>query len=136
MTPASTVDRDPDGRGVVDVIAAVPYRTVDDLERHLAHHVDLLGYDVVEELRDESGHRFWASLRCGEARLMSSDRPVHDRTSLTWLYVRDVDAAYRQVLEPGGSPLGPPTLEPHGNREFLVEDPSGDTYVIAQTEPR
>ncbi len=68
----------------------------------------------------------------GGCSYMLSSLSVHNRTRLTWLYVEDVDQAYRQIILDEGKPLSQPRNEPHGCREFLVEDPDGEIYVISQ----
>ena len=118
-------------RLALDVLRTAPYRTVRPLEPAVRFYVDVLGWDVLEELRDGVGHRFWVSLGAGSARLMLSDRPVHGRERLTWLYVENVDAIYESVVRAGGNVLSEPQDQQHGTREFLIEDPGGATLVIA-----
>lgn len=112
--------------------AVSPYRTVRPLEPSVRFHVDVLGWTILKELRDGAGHRFWVSLGHGGARLMLSDRLVHDREELTWLYVDDVEAAFRCVIEGGGAPEWGPEDQTHGTREFLIQAPDGAAWVIAQ----
>jgi predicted enzyme related to lactoylglutathione lyase len=115
---------------------AIPYRRVCDLDAEIAAYTRLLGYAVEDELRDDAGERFWAMLRNGESRVMLSNRPVHGRSRLTWLYVEDADAAHAAVVAAGGKPLSAPEDQWHGCREFLLETPTGETYVIAHLIPR
>lgn len=112
------------------ILARVPYRQVADLDGCLRFHTEGLGFEVVERLDDEHGV-FWAALRHGPARLMLSNRPVHDRVELTWLYVEDADAAWTELVEAGIRPRTRPADQEHGTREFLVEDPDGRALVIA-----
>ncbi len=118
---------------MVPIRRAVPYRTVRPLDEHVRFHVDALGFEVVESLAVD-GVPFWVALRNGEARLMLSDRPVHSRERLTWLYVDDVEAAFSEFVAAGFLPLSEPADQPHGTREFSCADPSGEVYVVA--EPR
>ena len=115
----------------MSVLRAVPYRTVRPLEPSVRFYVDRLGWEILEELRDAQGHRFWVSLGAGSARLMLSDRPVHDRERLTWLYVEDVDTVFADVVGRGGNPLTEPQDQQHGTREFLIEGPAGEVLVVA-----
>ena len=51
-----------------------------------------------------------------------------------WLhvYVPDVDASYRRLLEAGGSPVQEPSQKAHDpDRRAGVKDPSGNTWWIA-----
>ena len=113
----------------MEIRASVPYVRVADVHASLAFH-RALGYEVEEKLSDDHGV-FWAALRNGAARVMLSNRPVHDAEQLTWLYVDDVEAAYSEIIRAGLSPLGPPRDQEHGTREFLVADSSGILYVVA-----
>ena len=111
------------------VIHAVPYVKVDDLEAGIALH-RALGYEIRDEERDDNG-RYWVQLMNGNSRLMLSNRLVHDRARLTWLFVEDADVAYDELVAEGLAPLGPVTEQDHGTREFLLENPAGDVYVIS-----
>ena len=113
------------------VIKAVPYRTVDDLDKEIQFYTHSMHYEIVESRNDDDGI-FWAELKNGGSHIMLSNRKMHDRRSLTWFYVEDVDKAYDLVLQTGGNPHGIPRDYGHGTVEFLMEDESGNTLVIAQ----
>lgn len=115
----------------MNVRKAVPCLKVPDMEAALAFYRDVLGFEVSDQL-DTEGRPFWAQLTQGTAAIMISDRLVHDRPRLTWLYVDDADAAYAEIRAAGGRPLSGPEDEAHGCREFLIEAPDGEVYVVAQ----
>jgi len=103
----------------------VPHVQVDDLEGVLAFHRDGLDWRAVDEMRAD-GRRLRVRLRNCDAHPMLSDRPAHHRSRLTWLYVDDADAAYREQVARRVEPLSAPAEQPHRNHEFLVEAPEGE----------
>jgi uncharacterized glyoxalase superfamily protein PhnB len=60
---------------------------------------------------------------------------VHDGALnvVTYLYVDDVDAAFAELQQNGIEPVDSPEDKYYGVREFLVRDPDGYYYAIAQT---
>lgn len=51
---------------------------------------------------------------------------------LTYVYVEDVDTAYRELVSRGIEPVDAPGDKYYGIREFLIRDPDGYYYAIAQ----
>jgi uncharacterized glyoxalase superfamily protein PhnB len=111
---------------------------------------------------EEEGHTFWALLRKGGYSLMISDRPSrfvddgshedeheHDAEGhhvfhgagaavdgelnvVTYLYVEDADAAHAELVANGFPPLDAPAVKFYRLKEFLVRDPDGYHYALAQ----
>jgi len=142
----------------MDLTHATSYLRVSNMETSLSFYRDCLGFEVVNESRAEDG-LFWVSLRLGAATLMLSTRPsrifehqgLHkhdshgrhifpgptsvndgDLNQVTYLYVPDADAAYSELLSRGVMPMDKPENKFYGVREFLVRDPDGYYYAIAQ----
>ena len=72
-------------------------------------------------------------LRIGDSLLMVSDggglRAV--TPSFLYVYVENVDTAYRLALHAGARTLEAPTDTPYGDRRATVQDPWGNTWQIA-----
>ena len=51
---------------------------------------------------------------------------------LTYLYVDDVEATYQELRQSGIEPEDQPEDKFYGLREFLLRDPDGYYYAIAQ----
>jgi PhnB protein len=74
-----------------------------------------------------AGRVMHASVRIGDAVLEMGE--AADRTGIPmngfFLFVDDVDAAYRQALAAGATTHRPPQDTPYGMRSAIVQDPSG-----------
>lgn len=49
-----------------------------------------------------------------------------------WLQVRDVDAAFEELVARGVDVLRPPTTEPWGLRELWIADPDGVRIAVVE----
>jgi PhnB protein len=57
--------------------------------------------------------------------------PYQPMASVLYLYVPDVDAAYRRTLQAGATSISEPADQPYGDRNAGVKDPFGNTWYIA-----
>jgi uncharacterized glyoxalase superfamily protein PhnB len=139
---------------------STPYLRVRDMRRSLAFYVEGLGFELTNSLTAEDG-LFWARLQRDEYELMLSHRPsrflddghsdddhehdAHGRhvfnvqaaqngelNFVTYLYVDDADAAYEELRGRGIETVDAPEDKFYGVREFLIRDPDGYYYAIAQ----
>jgi len=76
---------------------------------------------------EAAGRVMHAALRLGDAVLELGE--PEDRTGLPanglFLFVDDVDAAYRRALAAGATAIRPPDDQPYGMRSAIVKDPGG-----------
>ena len=64
--------------------------------------------------------------------LETGDPPHPEGTAGSiYVYVPDVDAAYRRALERGAISIAPPQDKPYQERQAGVRDPFGNTWWIA-----
>ncbi len=143
------------------LLGAVPYSRVSDMARSLRFYVDGLGFSLEDRL-EHDGVVFFARLSKDGFGIMISDRPAdlinaphvdehheHDDDGqhvfrganalhdggldvLTYLYVENADAAYRELRLRGIDPAEAPQDKFYGVREFFVRDPDGYYFAIAQ----
>ena len=142
------------------ILQSIPYLRVRDVARSLAFYVDGLGFELKDSATAEDG-LFWASLSLDACHLMLSHRPSrflgdghddddheHDEQRrhvfnvqsaqngelnfVTYLYVDDAGATYAELRARGIEPLDAPQDKFYGVREFLICDPDGYYYAIAQ----
>jgi PhnB protein len=73
-----------------------------------------------------------SAMRIGDSNVMVSGAGVRDAIpAYLYLYVEDVDAAYRRALAAGAVPLEDPRDLPYGDRRGMVQDPGGNIWQIA-----
>lgn len=132
-----------------------PYLRVANMAESLAFYEKALGFEIANKVEYEGGIS-WVFLTSWPISLMLSlwparslehddddDKHTHkpwtgaehvnpwpDISLVTFLYVDDADAAYERVRAVGYEPLDGPTDQPHGLREFLVQDPDGHYFVV------
>ena len=74
-------------------------------------------------------------LKIGDSRIMIGDASVRARsTAFLYVYVADVDAAFRRALDAGARSVEEPSSQPYGDRRAMVEDPWGNSWQIAAHE--
>lgn len=103
-----------------------------DLGRSLAFYGETLGLAVYREF-GEGDHR-GVVFFLGGGLLEVSGRAggaAGPNVGL-WLQVRDLDAAYAELVERGVTILRPPALEPWGLRELWVADPDGVRIAVIE----
>lgn len=103
-----------------------------DLERSLAFYGKTLGLAVYREFGagEERGVVYF--LGGGLLEVSGrSDRPAGPNLGL-WLQVRDLDAAYGELVERGATVVRPPVLEPWGLRELWISDPDGVRIAVIE----
>jgi uncharacterized glyoxalase superfamily protein PhnB len=141
------------------ILQSIPYLRVRDVGRSLAFYVHGLGFEVRDSLTAEDG-QFWARIQRDACTLMLSHRPSrfigeeddheHDHDEhgrhvyrvnavqngelnlVTFIYVDDANATYDELRGRGIEPLDEPIDQFYGVREFLICDPDGYYYAIAQ----
>ncbi|HEY2179442.1 MAG TPA: VOC family protein [Caulobacteraceae bacterium] len=88
---------------------------------------------VVFDARGESHADRPAEIRIGKSVIMVSDGSGlrEAATGFLYVYVTDVDAAWRRALAAGARSLEEPAEMPYGDRRAMVEDSWGNTWQIA-----
>jgi PhnB protein len=91
-----------------------------------------LGAEEVMRMPGPGGVVMHAEVNIGDSRLMLSEameRPVS--ASSFYLYVNDVDAAYKRAVRAGATSQSEPADQFWGDRMASVSDPFGNTWSIA-----
>ena len=114
----------------------VPMVSVADVERSIAFYQHL-GFEVGNTFACEGETKpSWAWLQSGDAQLMLSatNEPIAGKhTVLFYVYMEDVAAARRSLIEAGLSPgeIATPFYAPQG--EFELIDPDGYIIMVSHT---
>jgi PhnB protein len=109
---------------------------IDGAAKAIEFYQAAFGAEVRDRALDPSGAKVWhASLKIGSSMLFVNDvfpemggTPSH---SSLWLYVPDVDAAFKRAVDAGGTAKQPPADMFWGDRMAHVADPFGQTWTLA-----
>jgi len=124
-----------DPRGVPDGYRSVnPYLVVDDVDRLVVFLRDVFG--GVERGRREisadgtTGH---AEVQIGDSIVMLSEATsaFPSRPSVCFVYVADVDSAFRKALAAGAEPILEPSEQPWGDRVGGFHDLFDNRWWVA-----
>ena len=110
--------------------------SIDGAAKAIAFYEQAFGAEVIDKAPDPSGQKLWhASIRVGDSILMVNDvfpemggTPSH---SSFWIYVTDVDAAWKRAVDAGLKVKQPPADMFWGDRMGHGEDPFGQTWTLA-----
>lgn len=109
------------------VRSGFPILATRDLERLEAFYVSAFGAERTYAFQSE-GRDVFVALRLGESELgiaLDADLAGAPVGVALWLYVDDLDAAYRDALAAGAIGLAGPEDMPWGERVAQVRDPGG-----------
>ncbi|MBS0241511.1 MAG: VOC family protein [Proteobacteria bacterium] len=112
---------------------AMPVLEIADIQRSIDFYKDKLGFAV-----DTWGQppTFAIAQRgtCSVALavLPADAAKVSRRTWAAYLYARDVDALYAELVQHGVAIPEPPETRPYNCREFVVDDPDGHILCFGQ----
>ena len=83
--------------------------------------------------RDEAGKAQHAELQIGTSKIMIGAARSKDQLTkaVLYLYVEDVDAAYKQAIAAGGRSVMEPTNQFYGDRNAGVQDSCGNQWWVA-----
>jgi PhnB protein len=126
----------PDGYHVI-----TPALTVKNGGEAIEFYKRALGAEELMRLPGPDGRLMHAELKIGDSRFMLGEEmpeqgcrapaSIGASTSSLFVYVPDVDKAFRRAVEGGAKALMPPTDMFWGDRFGQVEDPSGHRWGLA-----
>jgi PhnB protein len=74
-----------------------------------------------------------AEMRIGDSLIMVSSTTDRDSfRAFLYVYVDDVEQAYKRALDSGATTLEAPLDTPYGDRRAMVRDPFGNVFQIAK----
>ena len=92
------------------------------------------GAEVVQRHESDEGYVYHAKVRIGDAIVEMGE--AHEQwqpmKSAIYMFVEDVDAAYRQALSAGATSALEPTDQPYGERMAWVNDEFGNTWYLTR----
>jgi len=114
--------------------SVTPYLTVRGAEKIIEFLKLALGAQISKEtIKRPNGTIMHAEVKIGNSPVMIADESDMAKAtpSTNYLYVADVDSAYRQAVKAGGKPIMEPTDMFYGDRSGGVKDPSGNSWFLA-----
>ena len=110
----------------------IPYFAVAEPEALLSFVTAAFGADVTLAMKRPDGTIQHAEARIGNCVLMVGRSPT-SRANMLYMYVPDVDAAYRRAMAAPGAAksLREPTNEWYGDRSAGLEDSQGNQWWFA-----
>ncbi len=120
---------------------ATPYLTLSDCARAIDFYKRAFGATEVMRMEAPGGKIGHAELRIGDSMVMLADefpgagnkapQTLGGTTSGVFLYVTDVDAAYKRAVDAGANPDMPPSNMFWGDRYGKLTDPFGHAWALA-----
>jgi len=112
--------------------AVTPYLTIDDVVVVIEFLKKAFDAEVTFEMKDNEGNIRHAEVRVGDSMLMMGQARDEwkSRPSNFYLYVNDVDAAFKKAIAAGGTSMGEPANQFYGDRTGGVADPQGNYWWL------
>jgi len=110
-----------------------PYLTVADAEAQIDFLKKAFGAEETYRHTDDTGRVSHAEVRVGDSMVMigQAREPWTPRPATFYLYVENVEAAYRCAIAAGGKSKQELTDQPYGDRSGGVEDSLGNYWWVA-----
>jgi PhnB protein len=110
-----------------------PYLTVPGVDKVIRFLKEAFGAEEKERFTAPDGRIMHAEVKIGDSVIMLGEPmgPWQPRPANLYLYVKDIDDAYRRALKAGGTSVMEPTDQFYGDRSGGVSDPSGNCWFIA-----
>jgi PhnB protein len=125
----------------VDIVKAIPegFHTVtpflvpENATKFISFLEKAFGGDLTYMMKHEGGQVMHATVKVGDSILMVTDATdsLRPKPTMLYLYVEDVDTAYKKAVNAGGISKREPMDEFYGDRSACIEDPWGNTWWIA-----
>lgn len=109
-----------------------PYLVSDDAVKEVEFLKKAFGAIEVFCSKDEEGRIRHSEFKIGDSVVMLAQAYAEwtSKPAAFYMYVPDVDAAYKQALKAGGVSTAEPEDKPYGDRTAGVRDPSGIDWWI------
>lgn len=122
-------DRAPRGYSSVS-----PYLLVDNVGQELEFMKSAFEAEIMEEQPGEQGEIWHGEARIGDTVIMvaktQKGHPAGGGALYIWM--ENVDAAYRRALEAGATTMREPADQDYGTREATIKDTQGNAWWIGQ----
>lgn len=116
----------------------IPYLVVENAARCMAFIRDGFGAKEIERHTTPEGQVQHGEMKVFDCVVMIGQASGEAKATQTMLYVyvEDVDLAYKRLLEAGGTSVREPREEDYGHRSAGVRDPDGNQWWLAHPTAR
>ncbi len=120
----------------------VPYLYYEDAGPAIEFLEKAFGFEILSAFRSPEGRVLTSTLRTGSGLIMVGPgmepfgtRAIADPefvSSMSYVFVQDVDAHYRCAVAAGAQVTAEPHVHFGGNKQYTVSDPGGQRWTFAQ----
>lgn len=113
--------------------SVTPYLIVEGAGKLIDFLKQVFGAEEIERFATPDGKVGHAEVRIGNSMIMLGDAGGQWAATSTalYLYLNDVDAAYKSAIDAGATSLEEPADQFYGDRNAKVKDLFGNTWIIA-----
>jgi PhnB protein len=113
----------------------VPYIFVKDIPTYLEFVQAAFGVNVITETKNDDGITFYATLQFDETAFFVQEPDEENMASNAslYLYVPDLDAAYKKAVSAGAISISEPAEQYHGDRLAILKDRWSNRWFLAST---
>lgn len=110
----------------------VPFVYVEDVPKYVEFVSAAFGIEAVTETKDDNGHTFYATMQFDDTTYFVNEASEEMPTSslALYLYVPDLDAAYKRALEAGATSIAEPAEQYHGDSLAILTDSWGNQWYL------
>ncbi|OLE57159.1 MAG: hypothetical protein AUI36_14900 [Cyanobacteria bacterium 13_1_40CM_2_61_4] len=116
-----------------DYGTVTPYLIVNGVPRLIDFLKETFHAEERARINDKKDHVGHAEVKIGNSMIMMADSTTQYTPipSQLYVYVDNVDDAYRRAMRAGGTSEQEPTTQFYGDRTAAVKDPTGNVWWIA-----
>ncbi|HEV2119083.1 MAG TPA: VOC family protein [Candidatus Bathyarchaeia archaeon] len=113
--------------------SVTPYLIVEGAPKLIAFLKQTFNAEEVARMNGPDGRVAHAEVKIGDSIVMMSDSTAEFKPaeSQLYVYVDDIDVAYKRALDAGAISVREPKNQFYGDRSASVKDPTGNTWGIA-----
>ena len=109
----------------------VPHVFVKNLPEYLEFVKSAFGVEVITETKNDAGVTFYATLLFDDTVFFAQEPEGKHTPSVLYLYVPDLDVAYKRAVNAGAISISEPAEQYHGDSLAILEDKSGNQWFLA-----
>ena len=112
--------------------SVTPFLIVDNAPKFLEFIKNAFGAEITYDLRDDNGQVIHSTAKIGNSLIMIADTmgDMKQQTSMLYIYLDDVDAAYKKAIQAKAKSMDEPKDQFYGDRAGAVGDEWGNVWWL------